>query len=116
MGLQSVRRLGRQQPLQVILDAGGGHVGIVQLPLLPGGQPTPQALSCRTSEGGLAQDLPGEEGAGIQPGKVREIGEEETPGFRFRMAMGTDGQVLPSRRILPWGKLAVQKLLDLLRG
>jgi hypothetical protein len=116
VGLQPGRGLSRKEVLQVVLNASRRDVSLLMPPCFPCGQPAPGPITKGFTNWRLFQDLVEEGRSWIEFRKAGEIGEEETPGLGFTLALDTSGKMLPYHRFLPGSQLLVQELLDSLGG
>jgi hypothetical protein len=108
--------LGRNQLLQVVLEATRGNVGLLDPPLSSCAQPSPDQAGHRLAGGNLLEDPTGEVGTRFQIPQVPQVREEEAPSLHFLLTRRTGAKVLPYLGFLSRRKPLVQELLDLLRG
>jgi hypothetical protein len=116
MSLQPSRRLGRNQLLQIVLEAARGNVGLLDLPLPSCTQPSADEAGHRLTHRNLLEDPTGEARTRFQIPQVPQVREEEPPSLHFLLTCRTGGKVLPYLGFLSRRKPLVQELLDLLRG
>jgi hypothetical protein len=105
--------LGREKIFQIVLDASLGDMGFLLAASLTSrcpslGQPDQGFPGRRSLENVLPECL-----ARSQFRKVREVGEEHSPGLHFTLASRANRKMSLHHSLLPGRKLSVQELLDL---